>query len=115
VLEDDRPNEPDEAYPEPDPEADLENPEEDLTSVPEPPKPPEPMPESEVPDDLLKSFWALVLLANVALFGLTVGPMALYFYPDPRLGTALLAVGAFAALAGARRFREVQRTQDTEE
>lgn len=111
MLEDDHPEEPDRKYPEPDPEADLDDPAEELVSVPETPEPPSTMAESEVPQGLLQSFLALVVLANVAVFGLVVGPMALYFYPDPRLGAAMVAAGAFAALAGARRYRQVQREQ----
>jgi hypothetical protein len=93
---------------EPHPESDLPDPESELPSVPSPPSPPSTPPESDVSTDLLKEFWALVLLANVALLGLTVGPMALYFLPEPRVGTALLAVGVFAAGAGVRRYRAVQ-------
>jgi hypothetical protein len=106
--EDDNPHEPDEY----DPEADLPDPENDLVStpsIPEPPEAPEVMPASEAPDYVRNYFWKAVLVANYARFGVTVGPMLLFFEADYYRGGILFVTGAaaFGYLAVVvRRFRE---------
>ncbi|MEF8757169.1 MAG: hypothetical protein V5A33_02920 [Halobacteriales archaeon] len=111
MVADDRPHEPDEPFSEPDPEADLPDAETELVSVPEAPRPPEPLPESEVPDDLLRTFWATVLFVNVAVLGLVVGPIAILALSDPRVGTALLAVGLVATVGAVGQYRAAQRAR----
>ena len=108
---DDAPHEPAEPDPEPDPEASLPDPERDLPSVPSVRTPNTPMPESEVPSDLLKEFWATVLLANLALLGLSAGVMALVFVEDRQVAFALLGVGAISAILGYRRYRRAANAQ----
>jgi hypothetical protein len=118
--EDDTPHEPDEY----DPEADLPDPENDLVStpsIPEAPEAPEVMPASEAPDYVRNYFWKAVLVANYALFGVTVGPMLMFFEADYYRGGVLFVTGAaaFGYLAFVvRRFRErsaEERAKEAEE
>ncbi|WP_136687963.1 DUF7322 domain-containing protein [Halorhabdus amylolytica] len=73
---------------------------------------PEPKPaEGDFDSDVVKLFWRLVLVFNVALFGVTVGPMVLYFLGDFRIGMGLLAVGGVAGGYGFVRYRRFVRTR----
>jgi hypothetical protein len=90
VLDDPWPDEPDEN----DPERRWGSPELDLPKVPEAPKPK--LSEDDADPEVKKTFWVSVIFANVALFGLTVGPMVLVFRGDLTLGGVLLAAGAFS-------------------
>ena len=68
--------------------------------------------EYDVDDDLFKAFWACVVMLNVAMVGLSLGAMFLYFRGNVRLGGGAMAVGALAAVfayryyAGYRRDRQ---------
>lgn len=113
MFDDDRPDEPDPPFTDVEPETEFQHGAEELG--PDPPSPPEPhdptasLPaENDVEGELLQSFWALVLMANVAVLGLAVGPMVLVFESDRQLGFGLIAVGLLAALVGARRYRQVE-------
>lgn len=117
MLDEERPDEPDQPYPEPDPEADLPDPESELgPDAPEAPTPPTPgddLPaEGDVDGDLLVEFWSLVALANVALFGLAVGAMALVLSDRTDLAYGLLAAGAAAAVFTIRRYRRAEAARD---
>ncbi|WP_135661503.1 DUF7322 domain-containing protein [Halorhabdus rudnickae] len=73
---------------------------------------PEPKPsEGEIDSETVDLFWQLVLVFNVALFGVTVGPMVLYFLGDVRIGGGLLAVGIVAGGYGLVRYRQFVRTR----
>jgi hypothetical protein len=85
---------------EPDPERDLPN-------VPEAPTPD--TDESDVDPELLEAFWRSVLLANVALGGVTVGPMLVYFEGMWAAGSAAVVVGVLAALRVHQHRRAVER------
>ncbi|WP_331236364.1 DUF7322 domain-containing protein [Natronorarus salvus] len=49
---------------------------------------------------LLRAFWTLVLIAHIGVFGVSVGPMLVYFRGDWRLGGALALLGVFALAHG---------------
>lgn len=107
-----RNHEPDEPFPEPD--ADHEPAEPDLG-----PSPPDPTPEVDgmlgptgTSTDLMVAFWSLVVLFNVGLFGLTVGPMLLYFRGDWAFGGALVALGVLAAARGLHRYRQARAADE---
>lgn len=91
MLDERSPEEPEEF----DPEKRWGSPEFDLPNVPDAPTPT--LGESDAAPRIKKTFWASVIFANLALFGLTVGPMVLFFREDLTLGGVLLAVGAFSA------------------
>lgn len=97
-TDDDRwPHEPDE----PDPEARWGNPEEELPTIPE----------VDVPDagdadpEVRRAFWAAVVMANVALLLVSLGPMLAVFRGQWRLGGALFAVGVIVFYRLYRHYR----------
>lgn len=120
----DRPGEPDPSTHDPEdyaPESDLGDPERDLVDVPEPPsvdapeppsvdvpEPPSVLPESEVPKDLLRGFWELVLVFNVALLSFSLGLMFVGFERRWRLGGALVALGLLSFYRGYRRYQRFE-------
>jgi hypothetical protein len=55
---------------------------------------------NDVPSELKKQFWKLVLLFNVALFGMSLGVMLVGFEGRWRLGGAFFLVGAVAFARG---------------
>lgn len=66
---------------------------------------PEPDPsEGNMDSDAVKLFVRLVVVFNVALFGVAVGPMFLYFEGDVQTGGALLGVGLLAGAYGLVRY-----------
>jgi len=89
VSREEWPDEPEEE----DPEARWGDPEHDLPSVPTATAP-EP-PDADVDPELYKTFWAAVIFANVALFGLAVGPMVIGFRGDWTMGLVLIGIGLF--------------------
>ena len=54
--------------------------------------------ESDIDDELLRGFYAAVVLANVGLFGLSLGAMVAYFRGQLLLGGVAMLVGASALL-----------------
>jgi hypothetical protein len=87
---DEWPDEPEED----DPEARWGNPEEDLVNVPEAPKPS--IDESEIDPELSSFWWRTVVLANIALGGVTIGPMVVFFEGMWLVGTVVFVVGVLA-------------------
>jgi hypothetical protein len=85
---DEWPDEPDE----PKPEDRWGNPEEDLVSVPEAPR----FDDSDVDPELSAFWWRTVVLANVALGGVTIGPMVIFFERMWLVGGVAFLVGALA-------------------
>lgn len=57
------------------------------------------------PEPVRTLFWGLVIVFNVAVFGLAVGTMVLVFEGDVVLGGALVGVGAVAAAVGLYGYR----------
>ena len=100
-MSDEWPDEPEEEDPEArwgDPEARWGDPERDLPSIPEVATPDAESASASASADpeLMRLFWASVVAGNVALLGLALGPMLVYFRGDWDLGAASVAVGAFA-------------------
>ncbi|MDS0277383.1 hypothetical protein NDI85_06230 [Halomicroarcula sp. S1AR25-4] len=80
--------------------------------VPKAPSPPDGSANSEVAG----LFWKLVLVFNVALLGLSVGPMLVYFEGRVDLGIRVFLVGLLAFAYGTARYVkfERERTADDE-
>ena len=57
--------------------------------------------------ELRRRFWSLVLLFNVALFGMSLGLMLVGFEGRLKVGGAIFLVGLVAFLRGLRGSREV--------
>jgi hypothetical protein len=68
--------------------------------------------ESDVPAELRASFWSVVLIFNVAVFLLGVGPMFALIAGRWRLGGGLFTVGVVAFVFGIRRVRIVKNGFD---
>jgi hypothetical protein len=64
--------------------------------------------ESDAPAELRASFWGVVLIFNVAVFLLCVGPMFALIAGRWRLGAGLFAIGVVAFVFGVRRVRIVK-------
>jgi hypothetical protein len=92
-------------------------------SDPEPPSIGPDIPEVDVPEveipgsddaadvgdvdvDTAKGFWRLVLIFDVALLALALGPMFVYFQGDLRRGGMLVVFGVVVFLYGVARYRE---------
>jgi hypothetical protein len=101
------PDEPDEVNP----ESRWDDPERDLPRVPTPD-----VDEEDVDPEILETFWRSVILANVALFGLSLGPMLVFFRGQWLWGGAAVALGAVAGLRVYHHYRAFQhRHGDSEE
>lgn len=98
------PHEPDE----PDPEARWGNPEQELPTIPE----------VDVPDGsdaepaVSRAFWAAVVMANVALLLVSLGPMLAVFRGQWRLGGALFVVGVVVFYRLYRHYRSFVADDD---
>lgn len=87
-----------EQYREPDPETDLPDPESELPSVPSVEVPaPDP---GEVPDELLRGFWSLVLLFNAAFLVVAVGVLMVAFDVERPLGVLVALFGLLLVRRG---------------
>lgn len=78
---------------------------------PDIPTPPEP---GEGDTGVVALFWKLVVVFNVAVFGLAVGPMIGVFLGDWDLGLQVFAVGALAFAYGTIRYDRFRRGRDEE-
>lgn len=65
----------------------------------------------DVDVDTAKGFWRLVLIFDVALLALALGPMFVYFMDDWRRGGMLIGFGALAFLYGVARYREFRAAE----
>jgi hypothetical protein len=63
---------------------------------------------SDAPAGLRASFWAVVLLFNIALLLISVGPMFALILGRWRIGGVLFAVGTIAFGFGVRRVRDLR-------
>lgn len=68
--------------------------------IPEPPDPPEGAQNSEV----TTLFWKLVVVFNIAILGLSVGPMFVFFEGETQLGLRITVVGAVLFAYGLARY-----------
>ncbi|NEU57339.1 hypothetical protein [Halorussus sp. MSC15.2] len=66
--------------------------------------------EEDAPTEVKKEFWSLVLLFNVALFGMSLGIMLVGFEGRWEFGGAIFAVGAFAFARGWYGYRKATDT-----
>jgi hypothetical protein len=100
---------------------DVENPAENLgpddpseglgPDVPQVPQ----LSDEDAPSELKKRFWSLVLVFNVALFGMSLGAMLIGFEGRWRVGGAIFAVGAFAFVRGWLGYRKVTRRREADD
>ncbi|MBX0286090.1 DUF7322 domain-containing protein [Haloarcula salinisoli] len=79
--------------------------------VPEAPDPPEGAANTEV----TALFWKLVVVFNIALLALSVGPMLAYFEGQVDLGIRVTVVGAIMAAYGLFRYRQFVTERDSDE
>ena len=77
--------------------------------VPEAPEPPEGAANSE----LTSLFWKPVVVFNIALLALSVGPMLAYFEGRVDLGIRITLVGAIAFAYGVFRYRRFVNERDS--
>lgn len=71
-------------------------------AAPEAPSVPD---ETDAPPEVVKTFWVVVLLVNVALASLTIGPVVLVVTGYTTVGLALLAIGALTLSSAVYRYR----------
>ena len=69
----------------------------------------------DVDVDTAKGFWRLVLVFDVALLALALGPMFIYFEGDVRRGGMLVAFGVLVFAYGVARYREFRAESDDED
>jgi hypothetical protein len=68
--------------------------------IPDPPDPPTGAQNSEV----TTLFWKLVVVFNIAILGLSVGPMFVYFESETQLGLRITVVGGVLFAYGLARY-----------
>lgn len=69
--------------------------------IPEAPDPTE----NDVPPGVRRTFWLIVLMANLGLLALSIGVMFAVFRGQLRFGGSLVVLGVFALLVGYFRYR----------
>ena len=67
-----------------------------------------------VPDELLRAFWASVLLLNVAIAALSIGAMFIYFRGDYETGFPAVLIGTVAGAATMRYYWGVKTGRYTD-
>lgn len=82
-------------------------------SVPEAPSPPNPSQQS-ANSEVAGLFWALVLVFNVALLGLALGPMLAYFEGMVDLGIQIFLGGVVLFAYGSYRYVKFTRNRDAD-
>jgi hypothetical protein len=83
-------------------------------SIPEAPSAPKP-PRDGSASEISGLFWKLVIVFNVALFGLSVGPMIIYFEGQTDRGVQVFLVGAIAFAYGYFRYRQFMNDREDED
>jgi hypothetical protein len=116
VPSDPWPDEPDEfdpedrwGDPEHDPEARWGNPERELVENVTISEPSEPDLSDGVDSAISKPFWASVILVNLAVFALSLGPMLIYFRGEWFIGLGLVAGGTLALGRTYRLYQQFKR------
>ena len=79
--------------------------------IPEAPDPPDGATNSEV----TSLFWKLVVVFNIALLALSVGPMLAYFEGRVELGLRVTAIGIIAFGYGYLRYRQFVEGRDSDD
>ncbi|WP_135363121.1 DUF7322 domain-containing protein [Halosimplex halophilum] len=67
--------------------------------------------DADVDPEVSRTFWRLVLVFDVALFSIAVGPMFVYFWGDWSVGGPLTALGAVTFGYGVREYRAFRRSR----
>jgi len=70
---------------------------------------------NDVPEDLAKAFWRLVVIFNISLLALGVGPMLIFFEGNWEDGLGLLAIGVLTFGYGYYRYKRVTSDDLTED
>ena len=103
------PDEPEEE----DPEERWGDPENDLSNVPAVEIPnSEPDEDTEIDGDLRTAFWATVVLVNVAVAGVSIGAMLVYFRGELLVGGGAVAVGLLALVRAYYFYRDFREDAD---
>ena len=68
--------------------------------------------ETDAPKEVVRSFWTVVIVVNVAVLFVSLGPMLIYFRGDVRYGLALLVGGVVLFGLAYRRYRRFMRETD---
>lgn len=66
--------------------------------------------ESEVPREVRRTFWSLVVLLKIAILGVSFGIMLAYFWGWATVGGFLVFLGLFASVHAYVRVRRYQRS-----
>ncbi|ARS91625.1 DUF7322 domain-containing protein [Natrarchaeobaculum aegyptiacum] len=69
---------------------------------------------SDVPPELLKTFWSIVLVVNGAVLAYALGLMILVFWGDVERGLALVAGGVILSGFAYKRYRNYRRWREEE-
>lgn len=67
---------------------------------------------TDVDPDIANLFWRLVLVFNVAIAALAIGPMLVYFRGSWELGLQVTALGAVTFAYGALRYHYFRKSRD---
>ncbi|MFC7155238.1 hypothetical protein ACFQPA_07185 [Halomarina halobia] len=73
---------------------------------------PEDLADADIPEDVFRAFWAVVVMANIGLFAASLGLMFIVFRGQLRLGGTVFAIGALALLFGYRYYRSYRSGND---
>lgn len=97
------------------PEERWGDPEEELSNVPSVDVPDsEPDEETPIDGDLQRAFWATVVLVNVAVAGVSIGAMLVYFRGNLVVGGGAIAVGAFSLVRAYYFYRDFRDSEDAD-
>ncbi|QLG47350.1 DUF7322 domain-containing protein [Natrinema halophilum] len=66
--------------------------------------------ETDAPEDILETFWVLVLVLNGAILALSLGAMFLFFEDDLTKGGWLLTIGVVLTGFSVHRYQQYQQT-----
>lgn len=98
-----------------DPEADLYDDDSDSMTIPQVDIPEVRTSEADAPPELVRQFWALVLVINAALFAGSLGVMLLYFRNDVFRGGLLLVGAVVLSVLAAVRYRSARSVLDEDD
>lgn len=90
-----------------DPEEEFYDPDADSITIPQAPRP-----EGDAPADVAKTFWITVVVINVAVLFIALGPMLIYFHGDLRTGGGLVLGGIALFALAYHRYRSFVARRD---
>ncbi|WP_290819477.1 CAAX protease family protein [Halovivax sp.] len=91
-----------------DPEAEFRDPDSDWPTIPT-----VSTSEEDAPREVARTFWTVVIVVNVAVLFVSLGPMLIYFWGDWRSGLTLVAGGVVLFGLAYRRYRSFMRRDDS--